>query len=166
MLNFHSTGNMCKLQIAECEAKLHHRFLGLAHTGRCSSGGTVTTPDHYDCRHPEPCDEEESTGEVCGTDGVTYSMRDLKISRSLMQLLKYKLLKLKPLSSDFKRIANIIHAIQRFGFSCVCNMHIIFSLFVKDFQLQEMLFLRNSFKYKNYLLLIRGFYFGAETMWA
>ncbi|XP_048758939.2 serine protease inhibitor dipetalogastin-like [Ostrea edulis] len=64
--------NMCKLQIAECEAKLHHRFLGLAHTGRCSSGGTVTTPDHYDCRHPEPCDEEESTGEVCGTDGVTY----------------------------------------------------------------------------------------------
>ncbi|XP_061175226.1 serine protease inhibitor dipetalogastin-like [Saccostrea echinata] len=65
--------NMCKLQIAECEAKLHHRFLGLAHTGTCSSGGGhVTIPTHFDCRQQEPCDEEETTGEVCGTDGVTY----------------------------------------------------------------------------------------------
>lgn len=71
-----STANICKLQIAQCEYKLRHRYLGVAHMGTCSSGGTQTLPDHYDCRNPEPCDEEESTGEVCGTDGVTYSRRE------------------------------------------------------------------------------------------
>nr|XP_011445699.2 serine protease inhibitor dipetalogastin [Crassostrea gigas] len=70
--------NICKLQIAQCEYKLHHRFLGLSHTGTCSSsGGTVSVPDHYDCRNPEPCDEEETTGEVCGSDGVTYKSQCL-----------------------------------------------------------------------------------------
>ncbi|XP_022317870.2 ovomucoid-like [Crassostrea virginica] len=69
--------NICKLQIAQCEYKLRHRYLGVAHMGTCSSGGTQTLPDHYDCRNPEPCDEEESTGEVCGTDGVTYKSQCL-----------------------------------------------------------------------------------------
>lgn len=74
---YYYTANICKLQIAQCEYKLHHRFLGLSHTGTCSSsGGTVSIPDHYDCRTPEPCDEEETTGEVCGSDGVTYSRRE------------------------------------------------------------------------------------------
>lgn len=74
---YYYTANICKLQIAQCEYKLHHRFLGLSHTGTCSSsGGTVSIPDHYDCRNPEPCDEEETTGEVCGSDGVTYSRRE------------------------------------------------------------------------------------------
>lgn len=74
---YYYTANICKLQIAQCEYKLHHRFLGLSHTGTCSSsGGTVSVPDHYDCRNPEPCDEEETTGEVCGSDGVTYSRRE------------------------------------------------------------------------------------------
>ncbi|XP_069124636.1 four-domain proteases inhibitor-like [Argopecten irradians] len=65
----HTYSNMCRLQIAECYARLKGQHLTLSHTGSCSSTTHYTsTNTHCD----NICDDESADTAVCGSDGITY----------------------------------------------------------------------------------------------
>ncbi|XP_033733894.1 serine protease inhibitor dipetalogastin-like [Pecten maximus] len=65
----HTYSNMCKLQVAECYARLKGQHMTLAHNGRCTSS-THYTPSSAQC--DTICDDESGDSAVCGSDGVTY----------------------------------------------------------------------------------------------
>ncbi|OWF52745.1 serine protease inhibitor dipetalogastin-like [Mizuhopecten yessoensis] len=64
----HTYSNMCKLQIAECYARLKGQHMTLAHTGSCRSISTQPHSTHCDTI----CDDESGDSAVCGSDGITY----------------------------------------------------------------------------------------------
>ncbi|OWF34524.1 four-domain proteases inhibitor-like [Mizuhopecten yessoensis] len=64
----HTYSNMCKLQIAECYARLKGQHMTLAHTGSCRSTSTQPHSTHCDTI----CDDESGDSAVCGSDGITY----------------------------------------------------------------------------------------------
>ncbi|XP_060063352.1 four-domain proteases inhibitor-like [Ylistrum balloti] len=80
----HTYSNLCRLQIAECYARLNGHHMTLSHSGSCSSSSAHHTSYNYAC--DSICDDEVTDGEVCGTDGVTYDSHcDFDNARCLAQ---------------------------------------------------------------------------------